>query len=559
MLRGVKLSLKPQHLRRYRQITSLMLRFGFSEVVRNSGLEELLGEGLGSITRRAHPKPEDFVSDLEELGPTFVKLGQVLSTRGDLLPPEYIKALSTLQDRVGPVAFEDIEKVVTEELGRNIAKVFLTFEPQPLASASLGQVHKATLRDGQVVAVKVQRPDIRARLADDLDVLDEVASVLERVSDFAKRHRFIAIVEDLRRTLMRELDYRTEAQNLSTLAANLAKFKEISVPAPFDEFTTARVLTMEFVDGIKVTEIDDERRAQINGIKLASQLQRSYMKQICIDGFFHADPHPGNVFLTRNDKLALIDLGMVGRISVDMRERLLRLLIALGEGRPEAAADLAVKIGQPALSFDEPAFRSRIKSLVNAHQGEAVGEIQLGRVVIELARAAGEAGMRPPGELTMLGKALMSLDQLGRSLAPEFDPYRTIREDAIPLVLKMMKQSASPASILGRILEVNEFAQELPGRVNKIMDRLADNRLEFKVHSVDEAELVQGFQKVANRIAQGVVIAALIIGAALLMHIETAFTVFGYPGLAILLFLFAVAGAGALIWDIWRHDKKLRR
>lgn len=536
-----------------------MVRFGFSEVVRNSGLEELLGEGLGNFTRRAHPKPEDFVSDLEELGPTFVKLGQLLSTRGDLLPSNYIKALSTLQDRVGPVDFADIEQVVTEEFGRGIAKAYLTFEPQPLASASLGQVHKATLHDGRVVAVKVQRPGIRARLADDLDVLDEVASVLERVSEFARRHRFCTIVEDLRRTLMRELDYHTEAQNLATLAANLREFEDISVPAPIDDFTTARVLTMEFVDGIKVTDIDDERRAQIKGIRLASQLQRSYMKQICIDGFFHADPHPGNVFLTREGKIALIDLGMVGRISVDMRERLLRLLIALGEGRPEAAADLAVKIGQPALNFDEPAFRSRIKTLVNAHQGEAVGEIQLGRVVIELARAAGEAGMRPPGELTMLGKALMSLDQLGRSLAPEFDPYRTIREDAIPLVLKMMKQSATPAAILGRILEVNEFAQELPGRVNKIMDRLADNRLEFKVHSVDEAELVQGFQKVANRIAQGVVIASLIIGAALLMHIETAFTVFGYPGLAILLFLFAVAGAGALIWDIWRHDKKMRR
>jgi predicted unusual protein kinase regulating ubiquinone biosynthesis (AarF/ABC1/UbiB family) len=552
----MKISLKPRHLKRYRQIASLMLRFGFSELVRSSGLEELLGEELGRLTQRAHPKPEEFVRELEELGPTFVKLGQVLSTRGDLLPPEYITALSALQDRVGPVPYEHIEQVVVEEFGRGIARVFLTFEPVPLASASLGQVHKATLHDGTVVAVKVQRPGIRAALADDIDVLEEVADVLEGVSEFAQRHHISSIVDDLRVTLMRELDYHTEAQNLATLDANLREFKDITVPAPFAEYTTTRVLAMEYVDGIKVTEIDPERRASIDGINLASQLQQAYMKQICIDGFFHADPHPGNVFLTPDNKLALIDLGMVGRISTDMRQRLLRLLIALGEGRPEAAADLAVKIGQPSRNFDEPAFRSRIKTLVNAHQGEAVGEIQLGRVIIELARSAADSGMRTPGELTMLGKALMSLDQLGTCLAPEFDPYRTIREQSIPLVLKMMKQAATPAAILGRLLEVNEFANELPGRVNKIMDRIADNRLEFRVEALDEAELIQGFQKIANRIAEALVVAALIVGAALLMNVETKFTIAGYPGLAILLFALAVLGGMALIWDVWRHDRK---
>ncbi len=552
----MKLSLKPQHLKRYRQIASLMLRFGFGEVVRGSGLAELLGEELGKLTQKAQPDPHDFVHELEELGPTFVKLGQVLSTRGDMLPPEYVSALSALQDRVGPVPFEQIEQVVGEEFGRNIARVFLTFEPVPVASASLGQVHRATLQDGTHVAVKVQRPGIRARLVDDLDVLDEVAGVLESVSDFARRHRVQSIVDDLRRTLMRELDYHSEAQNLATLAANLRGFDDIVVPAPFDDYTTQRVLTMDYIEGCKLTELSDERREGLDGLRLASQLQKSYMKQVCIDGFFHADPHPGNVLLTPANRLALIDLGMVGRVSREMRERLLRLLIALGEGRAEAAADLAVKIGQPSRDFDEPAFRSRMKTLVNAHQGEAVAEIQLGKVVIELARGAGMAGMRPPGELTMLGKALMSLDELGRSLSPEFDPYRAIREDAIPLVLKMMRQSASPAAALGRILEVNEFANELPGRVNKIMDRLAENRLEFKVRSFDETELIGGFQKVANRIAQGLVIAALIVGAALLMSVQTEFTILGYPGLAILLFLLAVAGGLALVWDIWRHDRR---
>ena len=555
----MKISLKPQHLKRYRQIASLMLRFGFSELVRSSGLEDLLGEDLGKLTQRAHPKPAEFARELESMGPTFVKLGQVLSTRGDLIPVEYLKALETLQDDVGQVPFEQVEQVIHEEFGRSVAKTFLTFEPVPLAAASLGQVHKATLPDGREVAVKVQRPGIRTKLADDLDVLDEVASTLETMTKFAERYRFKQVVDEFRRTLMRELDYRTEASNLATLAQNLKEFPELFVPQPIDEFTTARVLCMDFVKGRKITELTDADRKKIDGEHLAGTLQNAYMKQFCIDGFFHADPHPGNVMLMNDNRVALLDLGMVGRVSAEMRERLLRLLIALGEGRPEQAADLAVRIGHPSAEFQEREFQARIKILVNSFQGAHMAQIQLGGVVMELARAAGDTGMRPPSELTMIGKALMNLDELGRSLAPNFDPYEAIRKSAIPLVLKMMRQGASPAALLGRLLEVNEFANQLPGRVNKILDRVADNRLEFRVRSFDEQEVVQGFQKVANRIAHGLVVAAMIVAAAMLMGIETRFQILGYPGFAILLFLAALAGGLALVWDIMRHDRSMRR
>lgn len=536
-----------------------MLRFGFSELVRSSGLEDLLGEDLGRITQKAHPKPAEFARELEEMGPTFVKLGQVLSTRGDLIPADYLKALATLQDDVEAQSFENVEQIIAEEFGRSIAKTFLTFEPEPLAAASLGQVHKATLPDGREVAVKVQRKGIRARLADDLDVLDEVASTMESLSQVAERYRFKSIVDEFRRTLMRELDYRTEASNLAVLGENLQDFEEIFVPQPVEDFTTSRVLTMDFVVGRKITELTDEDRADIDGPKLAERLQVAYMKQFCIDGFFHADPHPGNVMLTPEGRVALLDLGMVGRVSTEMRERLLRLLIALGEGRPEQAADLAVKIGHPGENFREREFREAIKTLVNGLQGAQMQQIQLGTVVMDLARAAGDSGMRPPSELTMIGKSLMNLDELGRSLAPGFDPYAAIRDSAIPLVLKMIKQNSTPAALLGRALEVNEFANQLPGRVNKILDRVAENRLEFKVRSFDEHQLMEGFQKVANRIAHGLVLAALIVGAAMLMGIETKFTILGYPGFAILLFVAAVAGGIALVWDIMRHDRHMRR
>lgn len=552
----MKLSLKPQHLKRYRQIASMLLRYGLSEVARSSGLEDLLGDEIGKLTQKAHPKPAELAAELEEMGPTFVKLGQVLSTRGDLVPAEYIAALQTLQDRVGPVPYPEVEQVVLEEFGLGIAHVFNTFEPSPLAAASLGQVHVASLGDGRKVAVKVQRPGIRARLAEDLDVLEELASVLEGVTEFAVRYRFKAIVADFRRTLMRELDYRTEADNLRTLGGNLSGFESIVVPRPVDELTTSRVLTMELVTGKKVTDITDDDRKTFDGVKLANELQKAYMKQVCIDGFFHADPHPGNVLLCPDGRIGLLDLGMVGRLSPEMRERLLRLLIALGEGRPEAAADLAVKIGHPGPRFDEAKFRGAVKTQVTANAGATMAQIHLGRVIMDIARASADCGLQPPGELTMLGKTLLSLDEVGRALAPGFDPYESVRREAIPLVLQMLKQGASATNILGRILEVNEFGRELPARVNKILDRVADNRLEVRVRSFDEAELIQGLQKVANRITQGLLIAALIVGAALLTNVNTGLNLMGYPALAVLLFVLAVGGAMALFWDIWRHDRK---
>ncbi len=552
----IKLSLKPKHFKRYRQIASLLLRFGMFEFVKSTGLVTTLEGDVSGLTQKVQPKAEEFVAELEAMGPTFVKLGQMLSTRGDLLPAEYIAALETLQDNVGPVPFEGIEGVISEEFGQGVASLFLTFDPNPLAAASLGQVHAATLTDGRKVAVKVQRPGIRARLAEDLDVLDEIAGALESLTEVAQRFRFKGIVSEFRRTLMRELDYRTEAENLSLLHANMQGFEQILVPQPVADRTTARVLTMDMVEGIKVTTMTEERRAQIDGPNLAEALQKAFMKQICVDGFFHADPHPGNVLLTADNRVALLDLGMVGRLGPEMRELLLRLLIALGDGRPDLVANLAVRIGQPGAKYDEATFRSAIKGLVNASSGETVAQLQLGRVIMDLARTASDCGMTPPTELTMLGKALFSLDELGRALAPDFDPYEAVRRSAIPLVMRMLRQGATPAHMLNQMLEINEFGRELPGRVNKILDRVADNRLEIRVRSFDERQLIQGFQKVANRITQALIIAALVVGAALIMNVKTSFTIIGYPGLAVLLFLLALAGATALLWDILRHDRK---
>ncbi|MCC6572503.1 MAG: AarF/ABC1/UbiB kinase family protein [Planctomycetes bacterium] len=518
-----------------------------------------MGGEEGLLARKTTPPPEELATDLEKLGPTFVKLGQVLSTRADMVPVQYLDALAQLQDRVGPFEFEQVEAIIREEFGQGVAKTFNTFDPTPIASASLGQVHKASLADGHEVAVKIQRPDIRAKLADDLEVLDEVAGMMEAATELAKRYEFKRIVADLRRTLMRELDYIEEARNLHTLAENLKDYDLLVIPQPVDELTTARVLTMDFIKGVKITKSETDRLAGGRGEKLAAAALDAYIKQVCVDGFFHADPHPGNVLLTPQDELALIDLGMVAHVAPPLREYLLRLLLAVGEGNGEDAADICLKIGEPKEDFDEPRMRRRIADLVASQQGVGLAQIQLGKTVLEIARTAGDSHMRVPRELTMLGKAMMSLDNLGHSLEPKFDPYGYIRRHAPALIFNQLKRGITATNVLTRALEISEFAQRLPGRVNKILDRVADNHLEIKVKSFDEQRLTEGFQKVANRIAEGLVIAAMIIAAAQLMQVPSPFAIFGYPALSVLLFVLAAVGAGVLAIDIWRHDRKKKK
>ncbi len=555
----MKLYFKPQHLRRYREIARLLLKFGLAEVVRSSGLDHLLGGEKSRLTRRTMPEPQELAEDLERMGPTFVKLGQALSTRADVVPLRYLDALADLQDKVGPFPYEEVERILTEELCQPVNVAFATFERDSVAAASLGQVHRATLGDGRVVAVKVQRPSIRARLVEDLEVLDELAAMLEAILDVARRYEVRRIVEDFRRALLRELDYIEEARNLVTLGENLAVFKHMLVPKPIESHTTARVLTMDFVEGKKLSMLSAEDRAQLDGGILAEELLNAYVQQICIDGFFHADPHPGNVLCTPDGKLALLDLGMVSRITPATREHLLRLLLAIGEVRGEEAADLAVKIGEPREDFDESRLVREVNELVARQQGANAGQVELGKVVLEIARVAGESGWRMPGEVTLLGKALMNLDQIGRMLAPEFDPYATIRRGAAGWMLRQMRQGVTVSGTFLNVLEVNEFVRHLPARLNKILDRASSNRLELKVRAFDEQRILEGFQKIANRIAQGLVIAAMIIAAALLLGRDPpsgSFTIFGYPGVPVLLFAAAAGGGIALTYDILRHDRR---
>jgi ubiquinone biosynthesis protein len=551
------ISLKPQHLKRYQQIGWLLIKYGRSDLVKQTGLAEAL-DAEQRVTPKEAAKAEELANDLEKLGPTFVKLGQLLSTRVELMPRAYLQALERLQDKVEPFGFDEVEKIVAVELGVRMSKAFADFSVQPIASASLGQVHLAQLRDGRPVAVKVQRPNIREAVVHDLEALEDIAEFLDHHTEFGARYEFTKMLDQFRKSLLRELDYRQEMQNLIRLGELLRQYDKIIVPAPIADYSSARVLTMEYVPGKKITDMSPLARMEFDGTALAEQLFRGYLEQILVHGFFHADPHPGNVFLTYDYRIALLDLGMVGQIMPRMQEDLLQLLLAVSDGRGEEAAQVAIKIGEQTERFDNTEFTRRISEIVATQKTATVSQMEVGRIVLEITQIAAETGIRVPSELSLLGKTLLNLDQVGRALEPEFNPNAAIKRNAADILQRRLLKSLSPANLFSGVLELKDLLQRLPARLNKFIDALANNEFKISVDAIDERKLMVGFQKVANRITIGLVVAALIVGAALLMRVETTFRIWGYPGLAILFFL-AAAGCGvALLINILFYDKSSR-
>jgi ubiquinone biosynthesis protein len=553
------ISLRPEHLRRYKDLAVLLRRYGGEDFVRNAGLSDTLDpEEVGEV----EPKAEQLAADLEELGPTYVKLGQLLSTRSDLLPVEYLQALNRLQDDVDPIPFADVAEVFAAEFGVRLSRAFSEVDPDPIGSASLAQVHRGVLRSGRAVALKVQRPGIRERIATDLDVLGDIAELLDQHTETGKHYQFAELHAEFRKSLVRELDFSLEARNLSELGQILASFDRILVPRPVPDFTSARVVTMDYIDGRNITDLGGLAHLELEGTALTDQLVRAYLEQILVHGFFHADPHPGNVLLTREGELALIDVGMTARLTTSMQERMVRLLVAIGDGEPDAVAEAVIKLATASRDYDRQRFTNDVAELLGRVSGRDFEGLEVGPLVAQVSRISVEHGLRPPPELALLGKTLMNLDEIARTLAPDYDPNRAVRDNAAEILSKRLWRETSASSAMNAFMDTKDLITELPGRLNRIMDTVAEGKLSVQVDAVDEHELMRAFQKVANRVTTGVILAAMIIGASMLMQVETDTTILGYPALAIVLFLAAAAAGAVLVVSILvgdQHGAKLKR
>lgn len=530
------------------QILRLLMRYRHSGVF--SGMN--LDAASNQADVPADGNPEQFVSDLEALGPTFVKLGQMLSTRPDMVPVEFATALERMQEKVAPIPVERIHAIIEQELGVGVNKLFASFDPEPLGCASIAQVHRAVLHDGRQVAVKVQKPEVAAQLRSDLEALRSFALAADHLTQVGRRVRLRDWLNEFAKTLMQELDYHAEAENLARFGRHLRPFRRLWVPQPIWDYSSQRVLTMELATGVRVDAISGVRRTEQDMDPLAAALIRGYLDQIFVHGEIHADPHPGNLRVMPDGRLAIFDLGMVAHMPPRLRERLLKILFAAVDGRGEEVADDLISISTRLEAFDEERYLRETGQLIARYA--ASGSFSEGRVVLDMVRIATACGLRTPPELSLLGKALLNLETVCRLLAPELDTRRIVERQLQHVMRARLKKSLSAANIASEAMELQQLLRDGPRKLSDIMALLAENRLQMKVTGLEESRLMENLQKIANRVAAGIISAALIMAAAMMMRIDTGWHLFGYPLIAlILLFIGVVLGLGivtsALLFD----------
>ncbi|HEU4810926.1 MAG TPA: AarF/UbiB family protein [Nocardioides sp.] len=544
-------SLSPHNVGRYAALARLLVRHGRSDLVAGAGLDDFSFDEDPPMGDEE--KAEAFARDLEQLGPTYIKLGQLLSTRFDLLPPAYTAALARLQDDAEPFAYEVVEEIVEAELGGQIRHLFADFEREPLAAASLGQVHRATLPSGREVVVKVQRPEAREVAREDMETLARLAGLADKHTEAGKRYGFEKLLRQFRRSLAGELDYRREARNLQKFAELTAPYDLLVVPQPVPDHSSSRVLTMDRIEGRKVTDVGPLGLLDVDATPIVEQLFSCYLKLMLDHGVLHADPHPGNLMLTDDGRLALLDLGMVAAVPPRLQDKVVKLLLAIGDGDGEEVAGVLAGMGHPLDDYDAASFRSDVAHLVS--EAAAAGpELQAGTVLVELSRLSGVHGLRPPAEMSMIGKALLNLDQATLHLDPDFDPAEAIRSNVTELLTSGLKVSAG--GIMAAAIEAKEFTSMLPKRGNRILDSLAEGEFTMRVRAIDEERLHTVLQRVANRVTLGIVIAATVLGAAMMMRVPTEHRILGYPALAMVLFSFAVlAGVALAVWIVLTDRK----
>lgn len=539
---------------RYSDLVRLLLRHGRGDLFAGAQQDDFdADEGVpDSDTKGA----EAFAADLEAMGPTYIKLGQLLSTRFDLLPPAYTEALTRLQDSVEPFPFERVREIVEDELGARIKDLFATFDEEPLAAASLGQVHRATTRSGRDVVVKVQRPDVRETVRGDMDTLDTVTGLADKHTSIGRSYGLNQLLRQFRRSLVDELDYRREARNLLRFIELTSEHDRLVVPEPVMQLTTTRVLTMDHIEGRKVTDLGPLALIDLDARPLVEQLFHCYLRMILDDGVLHADPHPGNLLVTDDGRLALLDLGMVATVPQRVQSHVTKLLLALNDGEGEEAAAVLADMGHPLEDHDAAAFRDDVAHLVS----EAVAsgsDLQAGRLLVELSRLSGVHGLRPPAEMAMIGKALLNLDQTTVHLDPDFSPADAIRDNVSDIFASSLK--VTPGGLLTAAIETKEFTAQLPKRANRILDTLARGEMRLRVDAIDEQRLHLVLQRVGNRLTLGLIIAATIIGAAMMMRVETDARILGFPAIAMVFFSVAVLAAVALAVHILLTDRAVAR
>jgi ubiquinone biosynthesis protein len=512
---------KHTHLERSRQIADILARHGLGYLVGILGLERFVPfhRGLLKHPRRAEPytQPEHIRMALEELGATFMKLGQILSTRSDLLPPEYLAEFAKLQDAAPTIPLQAVQETLIAELGRSSEELFATFDPSPLAAASIGQAHAATLLDGTEVVVKVRRPGVVEQVEEDLEILQNLATTASRRWEFASQYDLVGLMQEFAEGLRAELDYLREGHNAERFAANFAGEAHAHIPRVFWETTTSRVLTLERLRGIKINDLAALDASGIDRTVVAEQAARIILKMVFEDRFFHADPHPGNFFIEPGGRIGLIDFGLVGMVDERTQERLVSLLLALTSQDADRLADAVLDLGVTRQQVDRSLLGHDLEQLVSRFYGQPLEEIALGPLLEEMLTIVRRHHLRLPTNLALLVKTIVMNEGLGTQLDPTF----RLTSVLVPYAQRLMLRQYSPlvwTKQLGRAgRDAVWLGTELPQQLRRLLGELERGTLTMNMRPTDVESVIRRFERIGNRIIIGAVLAAFIIGLAMLM------------------------------------------
>ena len=533
-----------RNLKRYRQIAAVLAKYGFGHLLDRLDLRTRLRLRRKPTEREAEPSakltvPVRIRRVLEELGPTFVKLGQVLSTRPFLVPYDLLVELTRLQDRVKPFDFAEVRQAVEKELGAAPEELFREFNPVPIASASLAQVHRAVTKDGRTVAVKVQRPGIKPIITADMDILADLARLLDRHVPELQPFDPVGLVAELAKTTLRELDFASEARYIEIFAENFVNDPTVKVPEVFWSLSSSRVLTTEFIEGIKISDKEKLLAAGFDVPTLVRCGGESVLKQVFEHRFFHADPHPGNLFVTPDGRIAAVDFGMIGRLSGRAVNELSNLLIASFAGDTDAVTRELVNMEVVDERVNLRAFEADLTDVFYRYRRLPLGRINMKAIISDVFSIVHEYRVRLPSEYMMLAKALMTYEEVARALDPGYDMVGALT----PYIKRLTRSRFDPAraarSMAQGLGDVREMLSILPFEFRRIVGKLRRGELIVPLEHRKLENLINEIDRSSNRLSFALIIASLIVGSSLLIRADVGARVFDIPLLGLLGFLFA--------------------
>ena len=546
--------LRAAHVRRYGEIAAVLVKYGFVDAARALHLMPYLAFGrrvLSALGRDDHPDPgraRRFRLALEELGPTFIKFGQALSTRADLLPGELIAELTLLQDAAPPLAPGTAERAIAEAFGYPAGDLFASFDPEPIAAASIAQVHRAVLPTGDVVAVKVRRPGIADRIEADLAILADLAAMAERYVPDATLYSLGDLVEEFARTIRREQDLAREGRIIERIASQFAGDPTVRYPRIVWPLTTPSILTMEYLDGVRVSAVGTAEAPDLDPAVVARRGADVVLQQILVHGLFHADPHPGNILVLPGNVIGLVDFGIVGRVSRGLREQIGEVILAIRQHDPERVAGVVVDVATPLRPVDMSELARDVEELIDVYGGLTLGELSLAGVLSSVTAMMSRHRLKLPADLLLLIKAVSTIEAVGRQL----DPSLGLVEHAAPFVQSMMVRKYEPEALAKRSaeagLDVLRAMRVLPGHLAEVARKARADGLQVQFVHRNLDYLVREMDRASNRLSFSIVIAAIVIGSSVMVHAEVGPRLFGYPLLGLIGFVAAgVLGIGLAI------------